>query len=250
MQDMHHARGDERDPRPLVRICRRPRWARRFRLLAVTEQLDDRLPDGFDFHASRSEHFRRDAVLLVQQPEQQVLGADVVVRQSLSFISSVLEHTFAGGAELDFVRRGDFFVACKASDDLGAKVAELVTRAREDPAAKPAAFVQHSKEHVLGLNGARAELAGLGAGVKQDPRRSCREAIEHTLRGIHRSRGVSEPLIGKLFEATAEPTAGRWPCLVAQGGLTIRPGRPRHATSGSIPSRSLTAVRSLCLQPR
>jgi hypothetical protein len=40
-------------------------------------------------------------------------------------------------------------------------------------------------------------------------------------------------------------------CLVAQGGVSIRPGGSGgQAASGSIPNRSFTAIRSFCLHPR
>ena len=98
----------------------------------MTEQLDDRLIDSY---ASIREHFGRDAVVLMQRPEQQVFGADVVMQQSVGFFERVLEHTLAGIAELDFGGFGDFLVACKATEDLAAEVAEVVACSREDPAA-------------------------------------------------------------------------------------------------------------------
>jgi hypothetical protein len=58
------------------------------------------------------------------------------------------------------------------TDDVAAKVVEGVTGSREDPAAKPIAFVQHPEEDVLGLDGARPELADLGASVEEDLKRS------------------------------------------------------------------------------
>jgi hypothetical protein len=44
-------------------------------LLAVAQQLDDRLTGSFDPQASCRQHVGRDAALLAQQPEQQVFGA-------------------------------------------------------------------------------------------------------------------------------------------------------------------------------
>ena len=69
IEDVHRSRRDERNLRPLVGVCRRRRWAWRFRLLAAAKQLDDRLTDGFDPQASCRQHFGRDAALLAQQPE-------------------------------------------------------------------------------------------------------------------------------------------------------------------------------------
>jgi hypothetical protein len=47
------------------------------------------------------------------------------------------------------------------TDDVAAKVVESATGSRQDPAAKPLAFIQDPEEDVLGLDGARPELADL-----------------------------------------------------------------------------------------
>jgi hypothetical protein len=62
-----------------------------------------------------------------------------------------------------FVGLRNFLAASETSDDVVAKLLDGVTGSREDPAAKPVAFVQHPEEDVLGLDGARSELADLGA---------------------------------------------------------------------------------------
>jgi len=62
-----------------------------------------------------------------------------------------------------FVGLSNFLAASETSDDVVAKILDGVTGSREDPAAKPVVFVQHPEEDVLGLDGARSELADLGA---------------------------------------------------------------------------------------
>ena len=49
------------------------------RRTALTDDLLDLLPHGLERDAERLERFGRDAFALVDQPEQDVLGADVVV---------------------------------------------------------------------------------------------------------------------------------------------------------------------------
>jgi hypothetical protein len=66
----------------------------------------------------------------------------------------------------------DFLAARKATDDVVAKVVEGAAGSREDPAAKSLAFIQHSEEDVLRLDGAGSELADLGASVEEDLKRS------------------------------------------------------------------------------
>jgi hypothetical protein len=70
-----------------------------------------------------------------------VVGADVVVQQLVGFLGRVVQRALAGGAERDLVGLMDFLAAREATDDLAAKVVEGTTSSREDPAAKPLAFV-------------------------------------------------------------------------------------------------------------
>src|SRR5215467_15704940 len=69
IEDVHRSRRDERNLRPTVGVCRHPGWGWRLRLLAVAEQLDDRLANSFDPQASRPQHFCRDASILAEQTE-------------------------------------------------------------------------------------------------------------------------------------------------------------------------------------
>jgi predicted secreted protein len=68
-------------PEPSARLRRRsgapvPVFAA---LAARAEQVEDLLADLVELEAEVHQHLRRDAVVLTQQAEQQVLGADVVV---------------------------------------------------------------------------------------------------------------------------------------------------------------------------
>ena len=62
-----------------------------------------------------------------------------------------------------FVGLRNFLAASETSDDVVAKLLDGVTGSREDSGAEPGAFVQYPEEDVLGLDGARSELADLGA---------------------------------------------------------------------------------------
>jgi hypothetical protein len=141
-------------------------------LLAKTEQLDDCLTDRFDPQASCRQHFGRDAALLAQQAEQQVFGACVVVQVPVGFFGRILQRALAGRAERDLVGLGDFPTPREVTKDVAAKVVDEATGSREDPAAKPFAFIQHPEEDVLGLDGARSQLADLRARVEKNLNRS------------------------------------------------------------------------------
>ena len=102
-------------------------------------QLDDRLADRFDAQTSCGQHVGRDAALLAQQPEQQVLGAYVLVRQPVGFFGRVLERPLAGSAEWDFVGLRDFLAAVRRRTMSLRKSSRATTGSREDPATKPLA---------------------------------------------------------------------------------------------------------------
>jgi hypothetical protein len=61
---------------------------------------------------------------------------------------------------------------CKATDDSAAKVVEAAASARDDLAGKSLALVQYPEKHMLRLDGAGSELAGFGASVEEDLKRS------------------------------------------------------------------------------
>ena len=109
-----------------------------------------------------------------------MFGAYGIVQQSVGFFGRVLQHPRAGSAERYLLGLRDFLAAREATDDVAAEVVEGDTGSRENPAAKPLAFVQEPEEDVLGLDGARPGLADLGASVEEDVERSLGEPIEHT----------------------------------------------------------------------
>ena len=57
----------------------------RRRLLALTDDLDDFVPHRVEVDAHRLQGLGGDALTLVEQPQQDVLGADVVVIQESRF---------------------------------------------------------------------------------------------------------------------------------------------------------------------
>ena len=121
----------------------------------------------------------RDGLLLAQDAEQQVLGADVLVEQPLGFFGRILQHALGLGAERDLDRGRDLLAEDRAAFDLLADVFERQVRAREDPAGEPLAFAHQPQQQVLGLNGDAAELAGLVAGEEDNPPGPFGVAFEH-----------------------------------------------------------------------
>ncbi len=72
-----------------------------FRSFAVAWELDDLFADPIEPQAARRQHVGGDAAVLTEQSEQQVLGPDVTVPQSVGFLRGVLQHTLGGSAERD-----------------------------------------------------------------------------------------------------------------------------------------------------
>jgi hypothetical protein len=101
-----------------------------------------------------------------------VFGAYVTVQQPVGLFGGILQRALAGRAERDLVGLRDFLTPPEVTDDVAAKVVESATGSRQDPAAKPLAFIQDPEEDVLGLDGARPELADLGTSVEEDLKRS------------------------------------------------------------------------------
>ena len=75
----------QRELEDLLGAWREGDVARR-RLAAVADDLLDLRAHGFERDAERLERLRRDALALVDQPEQDVLGADVVVVEQARFL--------------------------------------------------------------------------------------------------------------------------------------------------------------------
>ena len=122
---------------------------------------------------------RRDRTLFAQDPEQQVLGADVVVQQPIGFFGRELQDALGFGAEGDLDRGRDLLAEHRAPFDFLADAFERQMRARKDPARQPLALADQSQQEVLGLNGDAAELAGFVAREEEHAPRSFRVAFEH-----------------------------------------------------------------------
>jgi hypothetical protein len=96
----------------------------------------------------------------------------VLLQQPIGFFGGGLERTLAGRAERDLVGLRNFRAGSEATEDIAAKIVEGDAASLENSAAKPLAFVQQPEEDVLGLDGARPELADLGTSVEKDLVRS------------------------------------------------------------------------------
>ena len=88
------------------RATRTARVGRRFLPLDAGQQLDDRLPHFVQLGTELLQHLGRDALSLANQPEQDVLSADVVVTELQRLAQRELEHLLRPGGEGNVPARG------------------------------------------------------------------------------------------------------------------------------------------------
>jgi hypothetical protein len=104
------------------------------------QQLNDILTHGVQPHPLLHQDRCGDGALFPQDAEQQMLGPDVVVQQTVGFLGRKLEHALRFSAERNFNRGRDFFPKNRAAFDFLADVFERQMRTREDAACKSFAF--------------------------------------------------------------------------------------------------------------
>ena len=151
--------------------------ARERRLLV--EQRDDVLANGVEPHPLFHEDRRGHRPLFAKDPEQQVLGADVVVEEAVRFFSGELQDALGFGAERNLDRGRDLLAKHRAPFDFLADAFQGKVRPGKNPAREPLALANEPEQQVLGLNRNTAKLGGLIAGEKEHAPRSFRVAFEH-----------------------------------------------------------------------
>ena len=101
-----------------------------------------------------------DALVLAHQPEQDVLGADVVVTERERLAQRQLEHLLRPGRERDLAR-GDLLAGADDADDLGAHALDRDVERLEHAGGEPLLLAQQPEQDVLGADVVVLERAGL-----------------------------------------------------------------------------------------
>ena len=122
----------------------------------------------------------RKAFFLAQQAEQQVFGADVLVREPLRLFGSVGQHTLALVAQRQVNRGGHLFADCRVGLDLLADRVHRGVRA-EEPVGQCLVLADQAQQQVLGLDVRAAKLARLVAGKEDDPPCLFGVTLEHAV---------------------------------------------------------------------
>ena len=100
------------------------------------------------------------ALFLAQKAEQEVFGANVLVREALCFLSSVGQHALAFIGERQIDGSGYFLADGGVALDLLTNRVHGSVRA-EKAVGQRLVLTQQAEQQVLGLNIGRAKLAGL-----------------------------------------------------------------------------------------
>jgi hypothetical protein len=167
--------------------CRRRR-SRARRLAAVSrspdgagaEQVQDLLADLFELEAEVHEHLRGDAVVLTQQAEQQVLGADIVVVEVARLFDGVLDDLLGAGRLGQLAHRDHLGAGLDELLDLEADLAQVDIEVLEDVGPDAGAFLDQPEQDVLGPDVLVVEPLGFLVGQGHDLACAIGEAFEHS----------------------------------------------------------------------
>ena len=116
----------------------------------MPQQVEYLLADVLQLQTQVHQHLGRHSLLLTQQPQQQVLGADVVVVEILGFFESVLDDLL-GPRRLGQLAHRDH-VGSRLHDllDLETDLAEVHVEVLQDVGRDAGAFLDQPQQHVLG----------------------------------------------------------------------------------------------------
>ncbi len=153
----------------------------------------DLLADLGEPQAALVQNLGGEALLLAQQPEQQVLGADVLVVEPLGLLGAVGQNALALVAERQIHRGGNLLANRGVRFNLLANRFDGGVRPQE-PVRQRLVFAQQPEQQVLGLDVGAAELAGLVPREEDHPSRLFRVSFKHnysrlrSLQNLHRAQ--------------------------------------------------------------
>ena len=108
------------------------------------EEVEDLLADLLELHAEVHQDLRRDALVLFDESEEQVLGADVVVSEVARLFEGELEHLLRAGREGQLSHRDHRGSGLDDVLDLGADLGEVHAHLLEDVGGDAAALLDES----------------------------------------------------------------------------------------------------------
>src|SRR6185437_3357664 len=121
-----------------------------------------------------------DAFVLADEPEQDVLGPDVVVTEAQSFAQGELENLLGTRGEGD-LPGGDLLARADDADDLGANALDRDVERLEHARGKALLLAQKTEQNVLGSDVVVLELARFFLGQHDDLTSSLCKSLEHLI---------------------------------------------------------------------
>ena len=136
------------------------------------------LADGGKPQAALVQNLRGETLFFAQQPEQQMLGADVLVAQPLGFLGAISQHAFALVAEGQIHAGGNLLADGGVPFDLLSDGLYGSVGAQE-PVRQCFVLAQQAEEQMFGFDVGTAELAGFIAREKDYSARLLRITLKH-----------------------------------------------------------------------
>ena len=146
---------------------------------AMPQQVQYLLADILQLQAQVHQHLSRHTLLLTQQTQQQVLGADVVVIEILGFFESVLDDLLGPGRLGQLAHRDH--VGSRLHDllDLETDLAEVHVEVLQDVGGDTRTFLDQTQQHVLGPDVLVVEPLSLLVGQLHHLPRPIGESLVH-----------------------------------------------------------------------
>ena len=201
--------------------------------LVAGEELDDLLADPGQVGAELHEHLGGDALALADQPEEDVLGADVVVAELQRLAERQLEDLLGAGRERDVPGRRR---AALPDDllDLAAHGLERDAERLEGLGGDAFALVDQPEQDVLGADVVVVEEPSFLLGEHDDPSGPVGEPFEQVS-----LRPVSGGSVGRVYPRPPASLPSPVPGVQRQPSAGFRPSRGRPVACGRAqPARS------------
>ena len=173
-----HAELIERRGLRAARLAARGRRLALGRRVLLSEGRDDLMAHLLERDAERLEDAGGDALALPDQPEEEVLGADVAVPELPRFIDRELDDLLRARRQGDLTRRGRGVTPADDEFDGGADLRELDAERIEDPCGDALAFPHQPEEQMLGPDVVVVEADRLVLSERQDALGPVVEAVE------------------------------------------------------------------------
>ena len=169
------------------------------------EHADDLVANLLGVGVEVEQDARRDAFVLAHEPEQDVLGADVVVAQRERLAQRELEHLLRARGERDLAGR-DLVALADDAGDLRAHLLDRDVERLEHAGGKALLLAEQAEQDVLGADVVVLERPRLVLGENDDLAGSFSEAFEHCASFPRGPRGMAEaPIVANGSGGGAPP---------------------------------------------